>query len=289
MSYKDEYSIPLVNEDITLYAQWKEKSYIVSFSANGGRGSLSPITVASGKKLKLPTNSFTFDDYFFVCWNTEANGDGISYKNEEEISVTANITLYAQWRLPKGMSNGYEWVDLGLSSGTKWATMNVGATYPEDFGDFFAWGETETKTVYDWSTYKWCDGSVNRINKYSRNSDGLELQDDAAFVNWGGNWRTPTSEELDELRNECTWIWTTQNGVDGYKIQSKINANSIFLPAAGFYSATDGKVYYSNIYWSRTPSREYQEYAYILTILSNKIDLGSVSRCCGVPVRAVLP
>ena len=194
-----------------------------------------------------------------------------------------------------GKVNGYAYVDLGLS--VKWATMNVGATSPEDYGDYFAWGETEPKSEYNWGTYKWCDGHFNNLTKYCSSSDfgivdnkiELDLEDDAANVNWGDAWRTPTKAELYELIENCTWSWTTQNGIDGYKIQSKINANSIFLPAAGFYSSTDGKVYYSNIYWSRSPIRAYQEYAYILSILSNKIDLGSVSRCCGAPVRAVLP
>ncbi|MBR5532185.1 MAG: T9SS C-terminal target domain-containing protein, partial [Bacteroidales bacterium] len=129
-----------------------------------------------------------------------------------------------------------EYVDLGLPSGIKWATCNVGANSPEDYGDYFAWGETEPKDYYDWSTYKYCNGSYDIMTKYFTDSDygtvdnktTLELTDDAAHVNWGGNWRMPTKAEQDELRNtdNCTWEWTTLNGVEGYKVISKKNGNS---------------------------------------------------------------
>ena len=133
--------------------------------------------------------------------------------------------------------NIHEYVDLGLS--VKWATCNVGATKPEEYGDYFAWGETEPKSIYDWSTYKWCNGSYNTLTKYNNNSSygtvdnktTLDLSDDAARANWGGSWRMPTDAELTELREQCTWTWTTQNGVEGYKVVSKTNGNSIFLPA----------------------------------------------------------
>lgn len=140
------------------------------------------------------------------------------------------------------MENGYEYVDLGLS--VKWAICNVGASKPEEYGDYFAWGETQPKSTYDLSTYKWCNGSSATLTKYNYSSSfgtvddktQLELIDDAARANWGGIWRMPTDAELTELRTECTWTWTTQNGVNGYKVTSKSNGNSIFLPAAGFYS-----------------------------------------------------
>lgn len=124
-------------------------------------------------------------------------------------------------------------VDLGLS--VKWANMNVGASKPEDYGDYFAWGETTPKATYDWSTYKWCNGSSSSINKYSGSVDGkttLELSDDAARANWGGTWRMPTYDEISELNTKCTWTWKTQNGVNGYLVTGP-NGNSIFLPAAG--------------------------------------------------------
>lgn len=140
----------------------------------------------------------------------------------------------------------HELVDLGLPSGLKWATMNIGASSPEDYGDYFAWGETMPKTTYNWKTYKHCNGSYNTLVKYN-NSGGygtvdnkivLDLSDDAARQNWGGAWRMPTDSEWTELRTECTWTLTTQNGVRGYKVVSKTNSNSIFLPLAGYRNDT---------------------------------------------------
>ena len=118
--------------------------------------------------------------------------------------------------------NGHEYVDLGLPSGLKWATCNVGAIKPEEYGDYFAWGEIKPKQRYDDDNYT-----------YKSNPETLPLSADAANVNWGGKWRMPTKAEQDELRNYCTWEWTTLNGEKGYKVISKKNGNSIFLPAAG--------------------------------------------------------
>ncbi|MBR2618106.1 MAG: Ig-like domain-containing protein, partial [Paludibacteraceae bacterium] len=133
-----------------------------------------------------------------------------------------------------------EYVDLGLS--VKWATCNVGAINPEDFGDYFAWGETTPKSEYSWRTYKYCNGTANSMTKYCTNAENgivdnkttLELIDDAANVNLGGDWRVPTYKELEELVNDCSWEWTDKNGVKGYMITGP-NCNSIFLPAAGSY------------------------------------------------------
>ena len=138
----------------------------------------------------------------------------------------------------------YEAVDLALS--VKWATFNVGATKPEEYGGYYAWGETEEKENYDWSTYKWCNGSYDTQTKYCTNSSygtvdnktTLDLEDDVAHVKWGGNWRMPTEAELDELLDNCIWKWTTINGVNGYKVTAP-NGNSIFLPAAGYRLSTD--------------------------------------------------
>jgi hypothetical protein len=150
----------------------------------------------------------------------------------------------------------YEAVDLGLT--VKWAAHNVGATTPEEFGGYYAWGETEEKDTCKWSNYELSNDNVS-MTKYSTNvSYGivddkitLDPEDDVAHVKWGGNWRMPTKAELDELRKNCTWESITQNGVYGYKVISKINGNSIFLPAAGFH---DGEsVYFRNsygYYWS---------------------------------------
>ena len=138
-------------------------------------------------------------------------------------------------------------VDLGLS--VKWASCNIGASAPEEYGDYFAWGETigygqdtSDGRLFNWENYKWCSGSSNTLTKYNRypqygtvdNKTVLDPEDDAVRVNWGSTWRMPTKEEFDELCNNCTWTWTTLNGVNGYKVASTTNDNFIFLPAAGF-------------------------------------------------------
>ena len=210
-----------------------------------------------------------------------------------------NSVIYIQiksWEMSPTFENGHEWVDLGLS--VKWATCNVGASSPEDYGDYFAWGETEPKEVYDWSTYKYCNGSYDSLTKYNTSSScgttvdnktQLELTDDAARANWGGRWRMPTEAELTELRNNCTWTWTIQNGVNGYKVTSKSNGNSIFLPAASYRSGSSfinaGK--FGN-YWLSSLFTDYPYSAYDMIFSSSYVDQYGSDRCCGLSVRPVL-
>ena len=177
-------------------------------------------------------------------------------------TVYVHDTIYINNCDPETPEVGtHEYVDLGLPSGLKWATCNVGATTPEDYGDYFAWGEVEPKEAYNWSTYKYGAGTYDSMTKYCYNSDYgkdgftdnktvLDPEDDAAAVNWGGVWRMPTKAEQDELHNNCTWTWTTQNGVNGYKVTGP-NGNSIFLPAAGCMGG--GTLYHAGscgYYWS---------------------------------------
>ena len=152
----------------------------------------------------------------------------------------------------------HEYVDLGLPSGTLWATTNVGATNPEEYGDYFAWGETEPKDVYDWSTYKWCNGSETTLTKYCTdsyygtvdNKTELEPEDDAATVNWGSLWRMPSQEQIKELVDNCTWSWTTRNGMNG-RLVTGPNGNTLFLPAAGFRSGNSlSQAGSRGTYWS---------------------------------------
>ena len=149
---------------------------------------------------------------------------------------TAKCTIEVKYAVP-------EIVDLGLPSGIKWASFNLGASSPEGYGDYFAWGETEPKDNYSWSAYKWCMGNEYTITKYCDDSEFgyngftdnkiiLDPEDDAAAVALGGSWRTPTEEELRELLKNCTWTGTSQNGING-KLVTGPNGNSIFLPAAG--------------------------------------------------------
>lgn len=179
----------------------------------------------------------------------------------------------------------HEYVDLGLPSGTLWATCNVGANAPEEYGDYFAWGETQPKDYYDWSTYQYCNGSQNTLTKYcdvssygyNNFTDELTTllpEDDAATANWGNVWRMPTREEWQELCNNTTVTWTNQDGVNGYLFTAS-NGNSIFLPAAGCrvesnlnYAASFG------FYWSSSrgitiPNKAYHLYfpndSYLIT------------------------
>ena len=188
-------------------------------------------------------------------------------------------------------TNDHEYVDLGLS--VKWATCNVGANKPEEYGDYFAWGETEPKEYYNWSTYKWYNGSRTPLTKYNNvdNKTQLELSDDAARANWGGSWRMPTKAEQDELRNNCTWTWTTQSGVNGYKVTSDKNGKSIFLPAA---AAGSGDSSLSNEgsyghYWSGSLSTDYPSAAYGLHFSYNYVYGYDSGRCNGFSVRPVCP
>lgn len=147
------------------------------------------------------------------------------------------------------MANGHEYVDLGLPSGLKWATCNVGANKPEDYGDYFAWGETETKTEYSEGNSLTREHSISELRRRGivDGNNRLTSSYDAARAKWGGSWRMPTKEELEELEENCRWKWTTQNGVKGHKVTGS-NGNSIFLPAAGYRSGTslgdDGEVGY---------------------------------------------
>ena len=167
-----------------------------------------------------------------------------------------------------------EFVDLGLPSGLKWATCNVGAVTPEEYGDYFAWGEVETKANYTYQNYKWwTNGNYEQITKYcSNHSYGtrdnkkeLEASDDAAAANWGEGWRIPTSTEFDELIDNCTWTWTTQNSVQGWKVSA--NGKSIFLPAAGSFSNVLQYAGSNGAYWtcSNNVSQSYYSYALIFT------------------------
>ena len=175
-----------------------------------------------------------------------------------------------------GSINGHDYVDLGLS--VKWATCNVGASSPFDFGDYFAWGETSTKSEY---------------TKENSKTEGETLSDiggsssyDAACVNWGGSWRLPTKAELEELKDRCTWTWTTENGHDGYWVEGP-NGKSIFLPAAG---RQGGKTLYHagelGYYWSST-SHEYSNYAYFLNFYSGGWGVDWYRHYSGYSVRPV--
>ena len=195
----------------------------------------------------------------------------------------------------------HEWVDLGLPSGTLWATCNVGANSPEEYGDYFAWGEIEPKDNYSWSTYKYCKGSNDTMTKYCAQSDygyngftdgkkELDPEDDAAAVNWGSNWRMPSFSQIIELYNSSytTTTWTTQNGINGRKITSNSNGNSIFLPAAGYRNDTSlDRAGSRSHYWSRSLGTDGISSAYFLFFNSAYISWNDFDRSYGRSVRPV--
>ncbi|MGN0186456.1 MAG: hypothetical protein ACI392_01750 [Paludibacteraceae bacterium] len=198
-----------------------------------------------------------------------------------------------------GTENGHEWVDLGLPSGTKWATCNVGASAPEEYGDHFSWGETTTKSTYGCDTYKWATFHKNTfINKYNTvakygtvdNKNTLEPADDAAYANWGGAWRMPTDAEWTELRTNCIWTWTTKDGVNGYEVEGD-NGNSIFLPAAGSRDNVGlGGVGKHGYYWSSSLDTDFPISAWNMSFFrfdSDDVDRGNDDRCYGQSVRPV--
>ena len=174
-----------------------------------------------------------------------------------------------------GTVNGHNWVDLGLPSGIKWATCNIGASTPSDYGNYYAWGETTTKTNYSSSTYT-----------YSGSPTTLPSSADAATVNWGSGWRMPTDDEFNELKNNCTSTWTTQNGRNG-RLFTGPNGNSIFLPAAGNRSAVlnyDGSYGY---YWSSSLYYSSGTYAWCLYSSSSVCSIYDEYRYIGRSVRPV--
>lgn len=213
--------------------------------------------------------------------------------NEESFQNTIASTQEGNKSQVTINANGHEYVDLGLPSGTLWATCNVGATKPEEYGDYFAWGEVQPKEEYSWETYKWCNGSYNKLTKYCNDIRGniivLDPEDDVAHVNWGGDWRMPTNGEQYELYKNCIWIWINQNGVEGHKVTSKINGNSIFLPAAGYrnYSDLNDAGSYG-CYWDSSLYSGNSYYAYELYFDSSKVGWIGYNRYYGRSVRPVL-
>ena len=217
-----------------------------------------------------------------VCWSTSQNptiednkttdGTGVGSFTSNLSNLEHNTTYYVRayatnevgtaygeevsfTTLEGTFENGHEYVDLGLPSGLLWATCNVGANYPEDYGNYYAWGETTTKSDYSSSNNPTYRLSISQLQSqgYIDSEGNLNPQYDAARANCGGNWRMPTKAEQEELLNNCTWTWTTYNGVEGYNVEGP-NGNSIFLPAAGFRGGSSLNHAVSfGYYWSSTP------------------------------------
>ena len=204
---------------------------------------------------------------------------------------TASCAINVQ---SSGTLGAYEAIDLGLS--VKWASFNVGATKPEEYGDYFAWGETETKEIYSWATYKWCDGSYNSLTKYCTHSSYgsvdnkvvLQQEDDVAQTIWKDKWRMPTIEEFDELIKNCDAVWTKLNGIEGTKFTSKENGNCIFLPAAGSRIMTYTNIGSLGWYWTSSLFPNDSSIAYPILFSSKFVTYEELSvRSTGMSVRPV--
>ena len=221
----------------------------------------------------------------------------------ETVSSEASVTVRrSAWGVLKNLGDDDtpmaipEAIDMGLPSGLKWASFNLGASEPEEYGDYYAWGETEPKDVYSWETYQWCMGSNETLTKYNTNpeygyngfTDGktiLDPEDDAAYVNLGGSWRMPTDVEWRELRENCTWTWTTQNGVDGMLVTAT-NGNSLFIPAAGYrYSSYLLLTGFRGNGWSSSLYTDYNAWETIFD--SGGATWFGGTRCHGFSVRPV--
>ena len=193
------------------------------------------------------------DGYNFAGWFVGEADEPVSIEEWYKFTVNEDVSLVAKFEAKKCI-NGHEYVDLGLPSGLKWAVCNIGGANPKDYsgwgynlGQFFAWGETESKTIFGWEEYKWCQGRVNTLTKYCTvsgngtvdNKTELDPEDDAARVAWGGTWRMPRYEELQELIDNCTWTVTDIFGWKCYKVASKTNKYCIYLPFTGIAGKDD--------------------------------------------------
>ncbi len=239
----------------------------------------------------------TPDDTYTKDWVSGVARRGTFVKNKDATwDVTGVNGVPEGWTVLTDESSVPEAIDLGLPSGLKWASFNVGASKPEEYGDYYAWGEVETKDTYSWETYKWCNGSYNTLTKYNTQSDSgtvdnkttLDPEDDVAATKLGGKWRMPTDEEWSELMDKCTWTWTTQNGVNG-RLVTGLNGNTIFLPAAGSRRGTSlYNVGSHGYYWSSSLGTSLSRHALGVDFYSVYVyrDLGN--RYYGQSVRPVL-
>ena len=273
---------------------------VIDYESNGTNSTVleceNPQPIANGKDfyIYLPHGNYTEMTFTITA------SDGTVCTKHSKANVAIYITRSQYTTINLGENDlvfaDPDWVDLGLPSGLLWATRNVGATSPEDYGDYYAWGETTPKSVYDWPTYIYCNGYFNQLTKYCSNSDYgyngftdnltiLQPGDDAATANYGG--RTPTKEEWEELINNTTVTWTTQNGVNG-RLFTGTNGNSLFLPAAGFRwesSLNDAGSY--GYYWSSSLGTDLPISAWLFYFHSGGQYVYYSNRFDGHSVRAV--
>ena len=278
------FSLGLILAFSSLFVSCSEKEpvyYNVSVnSSEGGKanflGNYLGISMVVDEGESITVVATPDEGYVFLGWFIGDSETAVSTEATYTVIVMENVSLVAKFK-KRVNYNGYEAIDLGLS--VKWASCNVGANAPEEYGDYFAWGEISPKRSYS-------DSNSLTYGKAMSDISG-NAQYDAARANWGGNWRMPTRAEQDELRNECTWEWTTLNGVNGYRVTGP-NANSIFLPAAGFRYGTSLHCGEAGYYWSSTPRESYiRTYTRYLFFSSNSYGWYNAYRYYGQSVRPV--
>ena len=282
--------------------EWNEllKNCTWTQAEQGGQIGYIATSKINGNHIFIPVAGFRAGgnvilEYIGAYWSSTLNEAKQScayglYINKDENSVGRYSNSGREYGFlirPVYDENYHAYTDLGLS--VMWATCNVGATKPEEYGDYFAWGETEPQDIYSWETYKWCDGTSNYITKYNA-IDGLttlQEEDDAAYINWGGNWRMPSRNELTELHTLCTWEWTARNGVNGHIVTGP-NGNSIFIPAGGSYNQFNNEnITIGKQGWLLASNRASTQSAYELGTKPNGSYQASCSRCCGLNIRPV--
>ena len=219
----------------------------------------------------------------------------------KKAQLEAQVQQQPQQQGGNGSANGHDYVDLCLPSGTLWATCNIGASKPEGYGHYYAWGETKPQTIntYNWSSYKYANGNYDKLTKYCNSSSygnngftdnltALQTSDDPAASNWGSGWRTPSKAQWDELLSNTTNQWTTKNGVKGSLFTSKKNGQTLFLPAAG--TRWGSELYGAGshgVYWSRSLYTDFPYYAWYLSFYSDDCDMRYNNRGDGFSVRPV--
>ena len=273
-----------------------EKSYSIKM-VNVGYGGYCGIEYA-GFSSNITTKLTASNDF-----NVGDNMRYVGYATIGGVAVSSIVVVQCQqenqdlvlnfYYPGQGTLNGHEWVNLGLPSGTRWATCNVGASSPEGYGNYYAWGEVAPKAIYDWNYYRYCNGSANTLTKYCNSptygSNGftdtltvLEACDDVATANWGEGWRMPTSTEMQELFENCTRTWTSYG-----LLFVGPNGNSILLPAAGHrYEIELYQVDDNGGYWTSSVG-EYAPYAIFGSFSSNGLYIYDVYRSWGFSVRPV--
>ena len=299
------------NDDsgVTATCEVEVKQYVTSITLSKTSLSLlvgaeENISVTSVQPENANDKTYTWSSSDNAIATVDQNGK-ITAKARGEVVIKATPNDGSEVCAECGVIITTKAVDLGLPSGVKWASFNVGASVPEEYGYFYAWGETETKSNYYWDSYKWCNGSSKSLTKYNSfsgwgtvyNKTVLDSEDDVAHVNLGGGWRMPTDADWTELRDNCSWTWTdnyNRTGIKGRIVTSNIEGykdRSIFLPAAGWWDNAyyfDGSVdgVPCGYYWSSTRC-DSSDRAYGLGIEPDFVKRTTLPRYKGFSVRPV--